>query len=84
MNKSICAYPWAAAAVRPNGTIIPCCKFDHNDEYGNVNDLDPRNSQQWIELRSKMLEGQLVKNCQSCYNDERNGIESLRQQISIV
>jgi MoaA/NifB/PqqE/SkfB family radical SAM enzyme len=80
MSKSICAYPWAGAAVRPDGKILPCCKFDHKDQFGNVQDQDPRNSAAWNDLRSKMMLGGLLKSCESCYKEEQNGIESLRQQ----
>jgi len=80
MSKSICAYPWAGAAVRPDGSILPCCKFDHEDRFGNIQDQDPRNSVAWKDLRSKMLLGGLLKSCESCYKEEQNGIESLRQQ----
>jgi len=80
MSKSICAYPWAAAAVRPDGKILPCCKFDHKDQFGNVQDQDPRNSIAWNDLRSTMMLGGLLKSCESCYKEEQYGIESLRQQ----
>jgi MoaA/NifB/PqqE/SkfB family radical SAM enzyme len=80
MSKSICAYPWAGAAVRPDGTILPCCKFDHNKEFGNVFDQDPRSSDAWNNLRSKMILGGMLKSCESCYKEEQSGIESLRQQ----
>lgn len=80
MSKSICAYPWAAAAIRPNGLILPCCKFDHRSEFGSVDDKDPRNSNMWNDLRSKMLAGEMLKNCESCYKEENSGVESLRQQ----
>lgn len=80
MFKHICAYPWAGAAVRPDGTILPCCKFDHDKEFGNVADQDPRNSRPWIQLREKMLAGETIKNCNACYLEEQSDIESLRQQ----
>lgn len=79
-SKSLCAYPWAGAAIRPDGLILPCCKFDHSREYGNINDQDPRNSAKWNELREAMLEGRTVPNCLSCYKAEQSGQESLRQQ----
>lgn len=80
MSKSICAYPWAGAAVRPDGIILPCCKFDHDKSFGNIKDQDPRNSSQWVRLREVMLLGETIKNCNACYRDEQSGIESLRQQ----
>ena len=80
MSNSLCAYPWAGAAVRPDGTILPCCKFDHDKDFGNVTDQDPRNSRQWDLLRGQMLSGENIKNCNACYREEQSGIESLRQQ----
>jgi radical SAM protein with 4Fe4S-binding SPASM domain len=81
MNKSLCAFPWMGAAVRPDGTILPCCKFMHNKNFGNVNDIeDPRKSQSWLELRQKMLNGLEIDNCHSCYTEEKTGVKSLRQE----
>lgn len=80
MSNSLCSYPWAGAAIRPDGTILPCCKFDHDKEFGNITDQDPRDSEQWNLLRDRMLGGEFIKNCNACYRDEQSGIESLRQQ----
>ena len=80
MSNTVCAYPWAGAAVRPDGTILPCCKFIHNKEFGNIADQDPRNSSAWSELRKSMLAGNKIDNCKTCYRDEASGVESLRQQ----
>jgi len=80
VSNSICAFPWVGAAIRPNGIILPCCKFNHNSEFGNVNDIDPRDSLQWNTLRDDMLQGKPISNCQSCYRDEISGIKSLRQE----
>jgi len=80
MSRVLCAYPWAGAAVRPDGTVLPCCKFNHNKEFGNVRDQDPRNSSEWNQLREQMLSDVSIKNCESCYKEEQSGVESLRQQ----
>lgn len=79
MPDSLCAYPWLGAAVRPDGTILPCCKFTHNKEFGNVNNTDPRTSVAWQILKQDMLSGKRVDNCQACYKEEQSGIKSLRQ-----
>lgn len=80
MSDTLCAYPWAGSAVRPDGTILPCCKFIHNKEFGSITDQDPRNSSTWTELRQQMLAGNKINNCKTCYRDEASGVESLRQQ----
>lgn len=81
VNKTICAYPWHSAAIRPNGIVIPCCRFPH--EIGNESNLqhiDPRNSNSWVTLRNNMLNGIKSEGCKSCYQDESNGLLSMRQQ----
>jgi MoaA/NifB/PqqE/SkfB family radical SAM enzyme len=80
MSDTLCAYPWAGTAVRPDGTILPCCKFIHNKEFGNIINQDPRSSNAWTELRKQMLAGNKIDNCKTCYRDEDSGVESLRQQ----
>jgi MoaA/NifB/PqqE/SkfB family radical SAM enzyme len=82
INKSLCAYPWVGSTIRPNGQLVPCCRYTHlynNNEDATINSLDPRNSKHWIELRNKMLLGEKILNCDRCYKDEESGIESMRQ-----
>jgi len=79
MNKSVCAYPWTAAAIRPNGIVIPCCRYPHiDDKNSTVLSTDPRNSDHWDNLRQDMLEGKAITGCTSCYQDEATGIDSMR------
>jgi len=80
LNKSLCAYPWQAAAIRPNGATIPCCRYPNLDDADLFVDCDePRNSEHWIKLREDMLLGKPISGCQSCYQDEANGLTSMRQ-----
>ena len=80
LNNSICAYPWRAAAIRPNGSTIPCCRYPNlADTDIFVDSPDPRSSVHWIRLREDMLAGKLIDGCKSCYQDEANGLESMRQ-----
>lgn len=80
LNNSICAYPWRAAAIRPNGATIPCCRYPNlTDSDIFVDSPDPRNSEHWQQLREDMLAGKSIDGCKSCYQDEANGLESMRQ-----
>jgi len=80
-KKTICAYPWRSAAIRPNGATIPCCRYPNlSDPDTFVHSADPRNSEHWVKLRSDMLAGQPVEGCNSCYRDENSGLTSLRQR----
>lgn len=81
MNKSLCSYPWRAAAIRPNGLTIPCCRYPHIQETDSVvSSPTVRNTEHWKDIRKKMLFGEKVEGCHSCYQDEANGIFSMRQQ----
>ena len=80
LNNSICAYPWRAVAIRPNGATIPCCRYPNlTDSDIFVDSPDPRNSEHWQQLREDMLAGKAIDGCKSCYQDEANGLESMRQ-----
>ena len=79
LNNSICAYPWRAAAIRPNGATIPCCRYPNLDDPDIfVNNIEPRNSRHWVSLREDMLAGKSIDGCRSCYQDESNGLRSMR------
>lgn len=75
MNNTICAYPWNGLAINPNGRILPCCRY-HVDDYV----ADSRESEHWVELRSRMLKGEESPGCKKCYRDEASGINSMRKQ----
>jgi hypothetical protein len=81
MNNTLCAYPWRSAAIRPSGLTIPCCRYPHIDEAESVVDnLQVRNTPHWVSIRNSMLAGEKVKGCHSCYQDESNGLKSMRQE----
>jgi MoaA/NifB/PqqE/SkfB family radical SAM enzyme len=80
MNKTLCAYPWRSAAIRPNGLTIPCCRYPHIDEKESfVDNAMVRNTPHWVSIRDSMLKGDKVNGCHSCYQDESNGLTSMRQ-----
>ena len=81
LNQSICAFPWNSTAVRPNGDAVPCCKFKSYLTYqhwGNVRDSDFRNNALWTDLRQRMLQGESINECSTCYQEESSGAESMR------
>lgn len=79
LNKTICAYPWRSAAIRPNGATIPCCRYPNlNDPDIFVGNIEPRNGGHWVALREDMLAGKIIDGCQGCYQDENNGLRSMR------
>lgn len=80
LNPVLCAYPWNAATVRPNGDVLPCCRYNSSDNPNILIDSrDPRDSKQWSKLRENMLAGKASEGCNSCYKDENSGLVSMRQ-----
>ena len=90
MNKSFCVLPWVNISVDPAGHTRPCCissdyikkpcgsKF--NLGYDTVEEI--YNSQDYQELRRKMLSGEPISGCSECYELEKNGGYSNRIQFN--
>ncbi len=79
MSNTLCAYPWNGAAIRPNGSVLPCCRYPHTEDPESfVWSPNARNSTSWVELRENMLAGKFIEGCKSCYQDELNGLMSMR------
>jgi sulfatase maturation enzyme AslB (radical SAM superfamily) len=82
MNDSMCQWAWDSIAVRPDGTSIPCCKFKpkkyHLWPVENPMGPDMRNQPGWLNVRQKMLAGESVEECASCFTEEASGAKSLR------
>lgn len=79
----LCAYPWNAAAVRPDGTVLPCCVYNEqksfNSSTSNVSAIDLRNTAEWQSLRNQFLDNQQPQGCETCFKNEDQGLTSLRQ-----
>lgn len=86
MNKSFCSLAWRGITTDPDGSLRPCCVStdkilkDDGSEYNLGHDtLDQiYNSNYYRTLRQKMLNGEYVEGCQTCYSNEDNGRESRR------
>jgi hypothetical protein len=84
MNPSSCSYPWKAMAIRPNGLVIPCCRFNQSSMDTFIDSGDNlRNSDIWKTIRTDMLAGKLIDNCKKCYDEEYAGMKSMRQLDSV-
>lgn len=79
----LCSYPWNAAAVRPDGLVLPCCVFNDDTTFNagtsNVNLKDLRNAEIWKSLRETFIAGNPSKGCDICFNNEIQGLTSLRE-----
>ncbi len=84
-NKTYCTYFWEHICIRPNQKALPCCRFNPR----NIDSPDAKaadetfiNSEIFMELRKKSLNGTPIEGCNKCYNLEKAGVYSLRQSAN--
>jgi hypothetical protein len=80
MTDVVCVYPWRGLAIRPNKSVIPCCRYPaiHLTQEKEIT-TDCRNTTGWQDLRQDMLDGKKISGCQACYDEEKSGVKSMRQ-----
>lgn len=86
MNKSYCSLAWVGITTDPDGSLRPCCvsddkvvKDDGTSYNLGVDKLtDIYNSNFYKNLRQKMLLGEYIPGCETCYSNEKYGRESRR------
>ena len=81
-GKNFCILPWIHFHAWPDGKTFPCCIADSNRPVSSTNSesiIKMMNSQDFNELRLRMLNNQASEICQRCYDLENLGIHSLRQ-----
>lgn len=73
-NKKICYLPWISMSILPNGEFRPCCKYKKSlaSSFNEYN-IEVK------KLQTQFLNGEQPKECDRCWRDENNGIESKRQ-----
>lgn len=93
LSNSFCVLPWIHLATHPNGGASLCCRSNHTNavswaKKSNTQNLilldddsisDIMNSEKFIEVREKMLNGERPIECEGCWSDEDKGIKSKRQ-----
>ena len=87
MIDTFCRYPWNHNYVHTNGKMRLCCTTIQDipsDNGYTVFDAskhsldDYWNSERMREIRRKMIAGEKVRDCERCYEQEAQGIKSLR------
>jgi sulfatase maturation enzyme AslB (radical SAM superfamily) len=79
-NKTFCPVPFYATATYFDGKPRACCRFEET--------LGPQSGdirKSWAapalkELREKLLRGEQVAGCITCYQEEKLGMQSMRQR----
>jgi sulfatase maturation enzyme AslB (radical SAM superfamily) len=79
-NQAFCMMPFVHLHVNENDAIKPCCYGDNIKQF--PSDFDYTTDPDFQRIRSDMLAGRSVRECQNCYRVEANGGESYRQRDS--
>lgn len=98
MNKTFCVLPWIHLDLQSGDSDVPgvnpCCLFnwDHLKEidpnYYTHNDVEKQglhsavNQRAFNSIRQDMLNGKYIKGCYKCYDNEKSGSKSMRQQMN--
>jgi MoaA/NifB/PqqE/SkfB family radical SAM enzyme len=80
-SKTFCILPWIHAATYTDGTALLCCVAKSHPNKSDLNGSTIKqvwNGKMFRDARLKMLRGEEVDNCHSCYAEEAVGIHSHR------
>jgi len=83
MSKTFCPLPFTHLYIKPNGQYQPCCRYKNTPDtkkIHNYKSLDEllNTSELLSDIRNKMLNGERVSGCDSCYIEEQSGGNSMR------
>lgn len=84
-SKVFCMMPWVHMHAFADGRVYPCCFGDYHQPLGNLRNNTMEevwNNEQYQTLRKNMLNEKPTSACKKCYEQERNGIFSLRNSIN--
>lgn len=85
--KKICVLPFMHTLILPNGDINLCCNSELKGKLPNVSDtgLDNiLNNPLHKQIRKEMLQGKEPDICRRCWDNEKIGIKSYRQQQNVT
>lgn len=89
---TICSLPWNHLATHPDGGVTLCCISDHRNSLSRAKNFQPLNflnlnkdsltdivnSDYFKQTRLEMLNGNVPKACQRCFQEESAGVRSKR------
>jgi organic radical activating enzyme len=90
-KKTFCSAPWFQARIDWDGHYRPCCELNENRSKfaGRTHySLKDTTVDEWMTsdysqyLRKELTEGHQLPECSSCWQKEKNNVQSARQQIN--
>ena len=86
-KKTFCPAPWFQIRNRNDLTKSACCRmyWTSNDPQSKFQEpLEALNSQTYINIRENLHKGIEDSNCKRCWQDEKIGLQSLRQKYNFL
>ncbi len=90
-NKTFCPYAFKGALIKHNNNVVPCCRWNSwaltedgskSHRHSESLDLTQKNlinyETYFDDVRKKMLKGEVVRECVKCYQQEQDGVNSMR------
>jgi organic radical activating enzyme len=84
-SQNFCMLPWLHMHAFPDGRAYPCCLSDYWHPLGDLrkNTMEEVwNQEPYRQLRVNMLNDQPSKECVKCYENEKNGLFSMRNDAN--
>jgi radical SAM protein with 4Fe4S-binding SPASM domain len=84
-SKTFCMMPWLHMHAFADGRVYPCCFGEYEMHMGNLRDNTMEevwNNDAYKTMRKNMLNDLPCKECTKCYEQENNGVFSLRNSIN--
>jgi MoaA/NifB/PqqE/SkfB family radical SAM enzyme len=84
MDKK-CVLPWIHLHTFPNNTVYPCCLTPQNQPVGSLDNNTLKevfNSEGMRNIRKDMLAGKEPSSCNRCFEQERAGQYSMRNDVN--
>lgn len=82
-SDNFCMMPWVHMHAYPDGRVYPCCISDYFHPIGNLQEksmVDVWNDEGYRQLRRNMMADKPSKQCSKCYEQEKNGFFSMRNE----
>jgi organic radical activating enzyme len=87
VSKTYCPLPFNHIYIHPTNKASVCCAFRRDDEKGNLpyiqeyDKLSDHLNHPFIkDIQQKMLKGEKVPGCATCYYAEKHGYQSMREK----
>lgn len=84
-SETFCMLPWVHMHAFPDGRVYPCCLADYWHPVGDLRKNTMReiwNQDKYKTMRANMLEDRPCVECTKCYEQERHGAFSMRNDAN--